>query len=516
MNSLSKLSKKFYDPLYDVITIRSSEQKQLTTGRKYFAEAGERPDEDEVIENIIYDILDTYEMNRLNFLKQAGLSYLFLPSATHTRFSHSLGTYYLGEQASQRSWFQDKGKVVSLRTWLMGKGLLDDFLVALLLHDVGHFPFSHVLENNNYMYQHTVGAEYDSQIYFTHEAVACELIDPEDAEYHFYAKFREQISDKFGETVNEEKFLSKKLDKYETVDKNVINYLISGNEKYFQKIDVQQQKAVKALRNLTSGIIDLDRMDHYRRDSLFMGVKLSNFSVLSLLDDLVLTYNGVKLKEDGVTHALALLQSKENLVEGVFEDDTNVAYEVMLNSAIERYIANNIGFDVTSEKIVQMLYDIVFLTDDELLFLLEKEGDRSIKRLIFDIKNRTPFKPLHKSPFPCVNVELQTRGRILALREKIASDYFPGDDDKGSALLFRIPKSFRRKKKFDEWLDLDQLQDEHGRQLGKVSRIAEVDYFKKKTVDKPCYFNVFYGVTLEDKNKEIGERIHDCVQNGKY
>ncbi|MBO1224625.1 MAG: HD domain-containing protein [Candidatus Scalindua sediminis] len=517
-SAISLLSKKFYDPLYDVITLKSKEENGFKKGRSFWENMSPRASTQETIINIIFDLLDTYEMNRLNFLRQSGLSFLFLPSATHTRFSHSLGTYYLGEQATARSWFKENGKLMSLRSMLIENGILDDFLVSLLLHDVGHFPFSHVLENNSCLYKMHIEEDNDPEVYFTHEDVACGLIDPSgDTEHHIFNSFRELLLSKAGGQgclIDENKFLHKKLSNYaekEFLDLKIIKYLITGRDIYFNGIEARKQKYVKMLKNLTSGLIDLDRMDHYRRDSLFMGVKLSNFSVLGLLDDVVLTMDGVMLREDGITHAISLLHGKESLVDGIFDDPINVAYEAMLNKAIEIYIDDKTSYK--KDEVLGVLKSIIFLTDDELLNMLENDENNTIKRLVFDIKNRTPFKQLFRSPFECKNIKLETRKSVETLKLTINEKL---DGKEKDNLVFRIPKTFVKDKKFDTWLDLDKMHDTSGNKVGLTTNLAEIDYFKGKSLKKPKQFYVFYAPELKQKNEELGNLIDDYVRNAKF
>ena len=88
--------------------------------------------------DLLYDVLQHPLVQRLIRIRQLGLSYLVYPGAMHSRFSHSLGAMHLMSEA-----------ISSLR----GKGVgiseqeATSALIAILLHDVGHGPFSHVLEH---------------------------------------------------------------------------------------------------------------------------------------------------------------------------------------------------------------------------------------------------------------------------------------------------------------------------------------------------------------------------------
>jgi len=74
-------------------------------------------------------IIETREFQRLNGIKQLGLTYLVFPGANHTRFEHSIGTYYLAQQLGSKIGLSDEE--------------VERVSIAGLLHDVGHPPYSH-------------------------------------------------------------------------------------------------------------------------------------------------------------------------------------------------------------------------------------------------------------------------------------------------------------------------------------------------------------------------------------
>ncbi|HDZ35598.1 MAG TPA: HD domain-containing protein, partial [Thermococcus sp.] len=74
-------------------------------------------------------LVDTPEFQRLRRITQLGLAYLAYPSARHTRFEHSLGTFYLAKRIARYN-----------------PEIEDGAVYAALLHDLGHYPFSHTLE----------------------------------------------------------------------------------------------------------------------------------------------------------------------------------------------------------------------------------------------------------------------------------------------------------------------------------------------------------------------------------
>ena len=95
------------------------------------------------IDGVREDLLSTPEFNKLSHIKQLGLAHLVFPGAHHTRFEHSLGVMHIATEAGfslNEKGFLNSDDVQILR-------------LASLLHDIGHGPFSHALENsfmNNY------------------------------------------------------------------------------------------------------------------------------------------------------------------------------------------------------------------------------------------------------------------------------------------------------------------------------------------------------------------------------
>lgn len=82
-------------------------------------------------------LIDTYEFQRLRRLTQLGVTPLTFHGAEHSRFGHSLGTMHLFNRIVKR--FDEKGVSLTEEERLVG-------MVTALLHDIGHGPFSHVLE----------------------------------------------------------------------------------------------------------------------------------------------------------------------------------------------------------------------------------------------------------------------------------------------------------------------------------------------------------------------------------
>jgi HD superfamily phosphohydrolase len=212
-------------------------------------------------------IIDTPEFQRLRLIRQLGLAYLVYPGATHTRFDHALGVYHLARWAM--GLLADRGE-------LAGIDPIDCKLApyAALLHDVGHYPFSHALEE--------LGEEL---IPADHEALAERFLRADG----IGAALREMAPD--------------------APDR--LAALIRG-------------ESPSPLQGLVSGSLDLDKIEYLRRDARFCGVPYGEVDVdrllhaLTLLDDPVTGRTEVGIHEKGLSALESLLFSKYQMFRNVY------------------------------------------------------------------------------------------------------------------------------------------------------------------------------------------------------
>ena len=183
---------------------------------------------------LIYDLIEHPYFQRLRRVSQMGLSYLVYPGAHHTRFHHAIGCMYLMQNAVRILRF--KGVEISEEEE-------NAVYIAILLHDIGHGPFSHALENS------IVNG-------VTHEC----------------------ISLKFMEALNEE--FKGKLDLAITIFKG----------KYPRKF----------LNQLISSQLDMDRLDYLKRDSFYTGVAEGNINSERILTMLHVKDDNLMVEEKGI------------------------------------------------------------------------------------------------------------------------------------------------------------------------------------------------------------------------
>ena len=135
------------------------------------------------LSNFAVNIIDTKLFQRLRHLKQLGVCYIVFPNAVHTRFEHSIGTYYLANTILARIVLDTKKEELNkyvieikelhnyfTRTYgSVEKGQFDNYVIELikiaaLCHDIGHGPFSHTFDHflHNFKYEREFEHEYRS------------------------------------------------------------------------------------------------------------------------------------------------------------------------------------------------------------------------------------------------------------------------------------------------------------------------------------------------------------------
>jgi len=199
-------------------------------------------------------LIDTPEFQRLRRITQLGLAFLVYPSARHTRFEHSLGTFYLAKLIRSRNPEIEEGTVY-----------------AALLHDIGHYPFSHTLEN----------------LYPRHE------------ENTVWTIKHGEIGDVLRELYSIGEFL--KLLKHP----------------------------------LVSGDIDADRMDYLVRDAYYTGVAYGIVDLERLIRNLLWDGKRLVLHEKGVMAGQNLLLARSMMYPTVYHHHTVRIANAMLSRAVE-------------------------------------------------------------------------------------------------------------------------------------------------------------------------------------
>jgi HD superfamily phosphohydrolase len=393
----------FYDPLYEFIQF-----DQL---------AGASLAEVDHTESGLSRVLQSSEFTRQAFLRQNGMGFLVFPSSTHTRLAHALGACYLGRLAAERIRVHDTttNRLIWLGEFLKSYGWTSEFYLSLLLHDVGHFPFSHTVERTHEVWELFGGT-------YKHETATCELIRGKGDFYEAFRRNADKYSGRSGVVPELSKAVRLALAAGESstdpgsVEASVdaICYLIHEDREPPARFDSPIREQLSLLRELVSGLLDLDRMDHYRRDLHFNGVlagTVLNFECL--LSGITITYSPSRAKssedapENGgqsndpsnaefrltgsaMGQAISLLQIKARLLEDAFHHPKILSFETMLGEALRLHLEDTIKGGPTKSRV----FDLLVMTDDQLLEELARDGNNEVKTLVHRIRLQVPYQLL--------------------------------------------------------------------------------------------------------------------------
>lgn len=221
-------------------------------------------------DNFLYDIIQHPYFQRLHRIKQLGLSSYVYPGAQHTRMQHSLGAMHLmGEAISQ---LRLAGHIVSLKEELGVKA-------CILLHDIGHGPFSHSLE-------HSLVSG------VSHEVISLLIM--------------EQMNREF---------------------KGKLTLAIEIFKNKYPK---------KFLHQLVSGQLDMDRLDYLSRDSFFCGVSEGTIGASRIIKMLNLHNDALVVEAKGIYSIEKFLVARRLMYWQVYLHKTSVAAEKMLVNILKR------------------------------------------------------------------------------------------------------------------------------------------------------------------------------------
>ncbi len=243
MMNKSKVSKILNDPVYGFITLNRG---------------------------VLLDIIDHPYFQRLSRIKQLGLTYLVYPGAHHTRFNHAVGAAYLMKQAL--STFKDLGFSIQ-------KEEERGALMAILLHDIGHGPYSHALEHS-----------------------FLSGISHEDVSEIFMQKLNKQFDGELSLAIQ--------------IFKN--------------------QYHKKFLHQLVSSQLDMDRLDYLKRDSFFTGVSegvVSNQRIIKMFD---IDEDEILIKEKGIYSIEKFIVARRLMYWQVYLHKTVLSAEFLLAKIISR------------------------------------------------------------------------------------------------------------------------------------------------------------------------------------
>ncbi|HBG70814.1 MAG: phosphohydrolase [Bacteroidetes bacterium GWF2_43_63] len=221
-------------------------------------------------DELIFGLMNHPCFQRLTRIRQLGLTYLVYPGALHTRFNHAIGAMHLMDEAIE---------ILKQKGFEITPDEKQAALVAILLHDVGHGPFSHALEHSLI---HNV----------SHEDISLKLMEKLDADMNGQLRMAIRI--------------------------------FKGTYKK------------KFLHQLVSSQLDVDRLDYLSRDSFFTGVSEGVVGTERILKMMTIAGDDLAVEEKGIYSVERFIISRRLMYWQVYFHKTVVAAEQMLIGVLKR------------------------------------------------------------------------------------------------------------------------------------------------------------------------------------
>lgn len=219
---------------------------------------------------LLFDIVEHPYFQRLRRIKQLGLSDYVYPGALHTRFHHALGAFHLMRKAL--SVLRLKGQIITEKEEIAA-------CAAILLHDIGHGPFSHTLEH---------------------------VLIPKLSHEHISKVYMQQLNKEF---------------------KGKLSLAIEVFEGSYPK---------KFLHQLVSSQLDTDRLDYISRDSFYTGVSEGTIAYDRIIEMMNVRNNELVVEQKGIYSVENFLIARRLMYWQVYLHKTVLSVEQMLIKAVER------------------------------------------------------------------------------------------------------------------------------------------------------------------------------------
>ncbi|GAB4365099.1 MAG: HD domain-containing protein [Spirochaetales bacterium] len=293
-------------------------------------------------------IVASAPFQKLNRIKQLGIAHLVYPGATHTRFVHSLGVFHLAKRILRRLLASEEAPPLSMEG-------VKAFLCAALLHDIGHFPFTHSLKELPLR---------------EHESLTADLI------------YTPLLEDLLKQKIGTEPWMVAAI-----VDPH---------------LEYQGNPEIPFFRNLLSGVLDPDKLDYLNRDAYFCGVPYgiqdTDFVISRIHPH---PQRGISLDLTGLPAAENVLFSKYLMYRAVYWHRTVRIATAMIKKAV--FLGLRDGM---------LSPDDLYGLDDEEFFHMTMEQSFHPFSLIRRVASRRLLKSIFETPFDPSSSQM---GKLLDL-----------------------------------------------------------------------------------------------------
>ncbi len=393
-------------------------------------------------------VIDSTIFQRLRRIRQTGCVDFVYPGAIHTRFSHSIGTMFL------------MGKFLSTAK-KGGDSLADDddevqrMRLAALLHDIGHYPFSHTIEQ---VAVNEFGA-------MNHEALGAGFI---------------------------KKFLKEKLDNYSTAD-------IAG---------IIEKKGKSSLKALLSSAFDVDKCDYLLRDSYYTGVSYGEIEVDRLIQTMSIEDGRIIFDRDE-TELESFLLGRYHMYRAIYHHKTVVGFEQMLKRAFgmlvkEGEVRNPKDIASEDNEIEISGYDDNMLSQKMHEYALNGRN-KGLRDLVQALIKRVPAALVYMEPRPAGDAAGNAIEKRIARMEADSKELNKFAEKCGADPMWIFPISLRKLSLIDEKSDLYIRKDKE------IKSLKSSDSLIMRMIGSMTLYD-----TRVYAKQEYAKRARQALMQGRY
>lgn len=336
-------------------------------------------------------VIDHPLFQRLNHIRQNDLLFLVFPGATHTRFSHSVGTMHLAGKlysaiaTSYLSKIHSEDKIEISKDCVTASHYINLCVrIAALLHDTGHGPFSHLFEHSNSVKQFLEQEHLIDKLWgnidwtkycepgekLSHEdySIRCayEILSTVSNDENFPVEMCDVLSIMEGAKINPSQKLINHAKCLQDIIKTRVKKL-NQNLNFVQSYNLDEQKLAHEIlvfcQKLISGEVDADKMDYLLRDSFFSGCQYGAYNLDHLINSFSLGFDltnskkpwiGLLVKDKGVSAIENFVHSRFQLYMNLYSHKTVVGFKWLFSRALEELLNVPLVFERITSSLAQL------------------------------------------------------------------------------------------------------------------------------------------------------------------
>ncbi len=445
------------------------------------------------------ELIDTPTFQRLRRIKQLGFAYTVYPNARHSRFEHSLGVMHIMSRILESFRSKNKDAVPD-----------EDFRklrIAALLHDIGHYPYSHLMEKIDWE---------SEQRYITKKGQDKEESAPRPNKYPGH--------DKLGEIViTSRKDIREKLED-DDIDPRDIAALIKGQH--------------QSILNLINASLDVDRLDYLVRDSLNTGLPYGRVDLNYIVNNLELTgEKEVVVREKAKNSIEHMLMGRYFMFNTVYMHKTVFAFEEIIRRIVLALWRKR-EIPASGDEIEQMASEnserFLDFNDEYLDRLIDRYAHnkknkklaalctavrlRQPPKLVYEVSELTPNDSNPSQEYTLLTTSFKNKVKDLARDTHIPEDRWIFKD-------IKTPE-FEKLHPFVSLAEAAAIKDGGEQQLRELVRVRKKSGEPRRLLEdkssvlhfmsqlKPKLFRIYVTSIDDAKAKEIGDKIQDWLQGG--